>query len=189
MDIFKQKRNLLITIVLLVILNIITISLLWIGRPQPNEGRRVDRPMGKNNHIQRLLKEELGFSEKQVNQFLTIREKHIKNTSEINDESKRIKKQLFDLALEETNQQSVSDSLLNLTLEKQKELEQAMFQHFIEIKNLCNPDQKLNLKKLMHKLFSPPQLGSPDGPPPRRNSEGLPPRQMREGHPPPPNGN
>ena len=77
---------------------------------------------------------------------------------------------MFDLALEETNQQSVSDSLFNLTLEKQKELEHAMFQHFIEIKNLCNPDQKTNLKKLMHRLFAPPQPGSPEGPPPRRNS-------------------
>lgn len=161
MDVFKQKRNLVITIVILVILNIITLSLLWIGRPQPNKYR----PMGNNNHIQKLLKEELGFSDEQTKHFLEIRENHIKNTKQLNEATKRIKKQMFDLALDETDQQSVSDSLLNLTLEKQKRLEKAMFQHFIDIKNLCNPEQKVKLKKLMHKLFAPPPSGGPDGPP------------------------
>ena len=182
MDIFKQKRNLILTIVLLVILNIITLSLLWIGRPQPNENGPLDGQKGNKAHIQKLLKEELGFTVKQANQFISIRDKHLKNTRLISEEIRRVKRQMFDQAMGESNQQSISDSLLTLTLEKQKELEQAMFQHFIDINNLCTTDQKNNLKKLMHKLLAPPH---PDGPPHGRNPEGLPPGQMREGHPPP----
>jgi len=175
MDIFKQKRNLVITIVILVALNIITISLLWIGRPQRIENRRGGGQMRNKAHIQKLLKEELGFSKEQASQFLTIREKHIKNTRQINEEMRRIKRQMFDLAIEESNHQSFSDSLLNVTLEKQTQLEKAMFHYVIDIKELCNSEQKVKLKELMHKLFAPPPPPKQKGPPPSHlRGDGLP---------------
>ncbi len=182
MDVFKQKRNLVITIVLLVILNIITISLLWIGRPQPNENRPVDGPMGNNPHIQKLLKEKLGFSTEQAEQFITLRVDHKEKTSELSEEIMLLKKEMFEEAMygEKTN---ISDSLLSLSLEKQGQLEKLAFEHFLKLKQICTDEQQDKLFKLMHSLLGPAQH---EGPPPREFRDGPPLGGFKEGHPPPP---
>ena len=57
MDIFKQKQNLMLVIVLLVILNIITLAVLWIGRPSQRAGRRgPGDPLKEQGQVQKLLK-------------------------------------------------------------------------------------------------------------------------------------
>ena len=61
---------------------------------------------------------------------------------------------------------AISDSLLNLTQAKQAEIERLTFQHFVNLKNLCKPDQKDKLKILIHQLF-PPMAEGNNPPPPR----------------------
>ncbi|MCP5064360.1 MAG: hypothetical protein GY936_18115, partial [Ignavibacteriae bacterium] len=94
--------------------------------------------------------------------------------------------EMFDQALKDNIQTTISDSLLILTQVKQAEMERKIFQHFLDLKNLCNPDQQKILQKLIHRLFAPPHNERMDGPPPpgARPNE-PPPRKMREGHPPP----
>ena len=163
MDIFKQKNNFIITIVVLVILNLITLSLLWIGRPSNKLSERSGVP-GKNQiHIQKLLKEELNFTEVQAEQYIVLRESHQKNLIQIDKEIKKIKKEMFDKVLLE-NSTYISDSLLNLSLEKQGELEKITFSHFQDLKKICNKDQQVKLMKLMHNILGPPKPQRMDGP-------------------------
>ncbi len=95
MDVFKQNRNLLLTIIVLVILNIVTLTLLWIGRPEAPRENKV--------HIQKRLMEELNFSEKQAEQYIALREDHQKNLMLINEEIKKVKKEMFDQVLFENS--------------------------------------------------------------------------------------
>ena len=86
----------------------------------------------------------------------------------LNNEIRMIKKQMFDEALKEGTSIQISDSLLNLSQSKQAEIEKLTFQHFVNLKNLCKPDQKKKLKFLIHQLFQPQPKGEilppPDGP-------------------------
>ena len=172
MDIFKQKRNLTITIIILVIINIVTITLLWIGRPEVNELR--GKGPADNKNIQKLLKDELGFSDEQTNEYLALREKQRKETRKINREMRRVKREMFDKAFEQDDN-TLSDSLLNLTLEHQAQLEKAMFNHFVGLKEICNDDQKEKLKEIIHKLFAPPHPPGGDRPPPHHARGDRPP--------------
>ena len=127
--------------------------------------------------LQNLLKDELGFDEKQVRQFLILRQEHHEQMQKLSQEIRRIKKQMFDEVLRENPQSTLSDSLLNLAQNKQAQIEKLTFQHFLNLKKLCKPEQRENLKLLMNELFRKQRQGKegppppPDGlrPPPQRN--------------------
>jgi len=178
MDMFKQKRNLIITIVILVVINIITLLLLWIGKPKHNAPRGAENGIDEKVRIQKLLKEELEFNDEQIQKYLQLRIEHHRETRKLNHELNMLKKEMFDEILEDNTSTALSDSLLSLSLEKQSQIEKLTFNHFFSLKKLCNTDQQKNLQIIMHGIFGPPPPGGkPNGPPPR---------EMREGHPPPP---
>lgn len=181
MDIFKQRRNLVAAIVVLVLLNIVTLLLLWFGRPKYDSQKGPGIPGREKGQVQKLLKEELNFSEKQAEQYIALRKEHRENTIQLNKEIRKIKREMFDHVLM-NDETALSDSLLKLTLEKQAQIEKLTFQHFQELKKICNSDQLKKLMKIMHKILGPPQPERMGGPPPH------PPGENREGFRPPPRG-
>jgi hypothetical protein len=172
MDIFKQKRYLVLIIVLLVILNLVTILMLWLNKPSEQFSHREELgPEQKRKHIQQLLKDELDFDDAQIEQYLTMRKEQSERVSVIHNEIRQIKKQMFDEVLKNVSQPVLSDSLLKLSQDKMVELEELTFQYLLDLKNLCRPDQQYNLKLLIDEFF-------------RHNS----PREMKNDMPPPPPG-
>jgi hypothetical protein len=176
MDIFKQKQNLVLTIVFLVILNIVTLSLLWFGRPQADLRKGPIGPEQNTERIQKLLKEELGFDNNQAEKYLAIRDKHKKETRHLNEDIRKLKKEMFDQALQSNDQAMISDSLLNLAQEKQSKIEKLTFQQFLDLKKICNSEQKMKLRKLIHRVLAPPHPERHGEPPPTPKGERPPPR-------------
>ncbi|MCB0753664.1 MAG: hypothetical protein KDC52_19485 [Ignavibacteriae bacterium] len=80
MDITKQNRSLIITIVVLVIINIAALLLLWLGKPRHDNLRDTENIGDEKVRIQEMLKEELGFSSEQTEKFLKLRENHHKKS-------------------------------------------------------------------------------------------------------------
>ena len=182
MDIFKQKRYLWIIIIILLVMNITALALLWLGRP---EGRRPQsgppNPVEEKNRTEQMLQKELGFDKMQTEQYLKMRLEHRSQAQQLNDEIRQLKKEMFDEVLQDNPQPLLSDSLLRLVQEKQAKLEQVTFQHFLDLKKLCKPDQKDKLKLLMHEVFR-------QNLPPGRNSAGPPPPPRADKRPPRPPG-
>jgi periplasmic protein CpxP/Spy len=165
MDIFKRNKNLKITIVILVVLNLATITLLWLGKPKHDDMRESAKKENQEVRIKEMLKKELDFSDEQAEQFLELRENHKEKAIALEDELTELKKEMFNEAMYNSNM-NISDSLLNLTLESQRQLEIITFQHFQKVKQICTPEQQEKLFKLMHRLLGPPPKGGPppDGP-------------------------
>lgn len=174
MDIFKKNRNLIFTIIVLVIINIATLSLLWLGKPNPNKIRKPIDGRDEKVRIEKLLKKDLGFSTQQAEQFLRLQKNHREKTNFLAEELQQLKKKMFEEAMY-SNNFNISDSLLNLSLEKQKELETITFQHFQKVKKICTPEQQEKLFKLMHRLLGP----SPRGGPPPGARRGRPENDIR----------
>lgn len=183
MDIFKQKKNLIITIVFLVVLNLITLLLLWLGKPK-HDIKRGSEGGNDRVRIQEMIKEELGFSNEQAEQFLVLREDQKEQKLKLDRELMLIKKEMFEEAMYGENI-IISDSLLNLSLEKQSQLEKLAFEHFLKLKQICTPEQQKELFKHMHGLLGPPQ---PGGPPPEEFGDDIPPPQGERPNGPPPHG-
>ena len=178
MDIFKQKRYLILVIVILVIMNLGTLFILWVGKPSPSPQKRsqVSHEQEKAR-LEQLLKGELGFDENQVEQYLKMRYEHRKQSLTLNTKIHELKKQMYDEVFHDMPQQ-LSDSLLNLIQAKQAELEHITFQHFIDLKKLCKPDQQDKLKLLIDEFFSknsPTGINNENRPPPPPGGEALPP--------------
>lgn len=182
MDIFKQNRYLILVVVFLVILNLTTLTMMWFGRPQrPALYEEMHRPEQEQEQIHRLLKDELGFDDKQAAQYLRLRREHRDRVQELGKDIHRIKKIMFDEVLKDDPKPTLSDSLLKLTQEKQAQIEQLTFKHFLDIKKLCKPEQRDKLKLLMHELFRKRQPDiendrfppPPDRKPPRRRPGNL----------------
>lgn len=183
MDVFKKNRNLVITIIVLVIVNIFTLSLLWLGKPKPMNLRVDERVEDDSLRILNMLKDKLEFSNEQAEQFMGLRLEHKDKTSKLGEEIMELRKEMFDKVMYADNS-TLSDSLLNLSLEKQSQIEKLTFEHFLKVKQICTPEQQKKLFEMMSKLLGPPQH---EGRPPGEVSDG-PPRggAFREGPPPPP---
>ncbi len=182
MDIFKQKRYLWITVIVLLILNISSLTVLWMGRPDGSRPQKAQNdPATEANRIQELLKAELDFDETQSLQYLKLRREHRQKAVQLQKDISRIKKQMFDEVLVENPKQELSDSLLALAQEKQAQLEKITFQHFLDLKKLCKPEQQDKLKILLNEFF---RKNAPTG----MNNDTSPPSPDAEGHPPPPAG-
>jgi len=178
MDIFKEKRYLWITIIILLIMNTAALTLLWLGRPEAKDlHSRLKNPAEEHKRLKLLLNKELGFDKKQVAQYLRMRRDHQDQMRLLRREIREIKRQMFDEVLGDDPQTELSDSLLALAQEKQVQIEKQTFIHFLDLKKLCKPDQQDNLKILMHEIFrpGPPRGAGADGPPPRRDDRQLPP--------------
>lgn len=175
MDIFKQKRNYIVTIVILVIINVITLLLLWIGKPK-HSMRGPEGAVTEKVRIQEMLKKELGFSIEQTEQFIKLRESHRSKSNLIEEEIMLLKKEMFDQAML-TDDKNISDSLLNLSLAKQSQLERSLFEHFQKLKDICTPEQRKKLFSIIHTMIGPPQQG---GPPPGEIPENSPHGEFRD---------
>lgn len=167
MDIFTQKRYLIYIIILLVILNLSTLLMMWIGRPQrpPGKGGPIS-PEREKARVEQLLKNELGFDKTQTEKYLKMRQEHQEHVTSLRNEIRQLKKQMFDEVLKDDSQPMLSDSLLQLAQEKQADLEQLTFQYFLNLKKLCKPEQQDNLQLLIRDVFRPKPGFRNDGMPP-----------------------
>ncbi|GAB4376953.1 MAG: hypothetical protein Kow0042_23920 [Calditrichia bacterium] len=179
MNVFKQNRYLWITITVLVVINLVTLSLLWMGRPVgPKQGHGPLPPNQDRQRIRQLLQEQLSFTDEQIERYLALRQEHRQETRRLDAEIRELKRKMFDRVLEEQAPPAISDSLLNLVLAKQAELEKVTFQHFLDLKNLCGPEQREKLKLLMHEALrpeAPPRMPEGKGPSPPHRPEMPPP--------------
>jgi len=165
MDIFTQKKSFTIIIAILVIMNLGTLTLLWIGRP--SNMRTPVQTMGPHHEqvqIQQLLQEELGFDQYQVESYLQMRMDHQQKTMHFEHEIMELKRQMFEEVLNEGQPAVLSESLLAVIQDRNAQLDRLTFQHLVDLKKLCRSDQQDKLQMLIHELFMKSQ--PPGGPPP-----------------------
>ena len=181
MDIFKQKTYLAATVIILIILNLGILTMLWINKPNhpkfPNH--IADRP-NEQEHIGSLLKEELSFTDEQIEKYLDLRKINQEQMSGLDNEIRDLKRQMFNKVILENSDLPISDSLLSMILDKQGQIEKLTYQHFLDLNQLCDSEQQNKLQLLIHRLLPPPGRGQESGPPPPR------PHGELDNRPPPP---
>jgi hypothetical protein len=134
----KQSRYPQIIILLLILSNILLIVFVFLRKPPHPEGPK------------NLIIERLHFDQKQIGIYDLLIKKHRKDISENEDQMMNLKSQLYRTI--ETENTSQKDSLIRMIGKKQEEAEIINYQHFIDIKKLCNPDQKKDFEQLINDL-------------------------------------
>lgn len=155
----KREKLLISIILVLVLINSATLLFMWINRPpHPPHGH------GPHQRPDKMIIERLNLDNQQQEKFSDLKEEHHSNMVKIDEELKEVRKKYFSLLKNDARDIITKDSLEHQLAVLAIKKEQATYDHFEQLKNLCNPQQRENFYKLTEELseiFSRP-------PPPRR---------------------
>jgi Spy/CpxP family protein refolding chaperone len=174
MNFFTKIRVTTWIIGLLVLLNVLTLGTIWFQQfrrppaPLPPQDRR-------SENQQRFLERELGLTEQQSQQFQTLREQFFRQSNAIMQAIHQLRKAMMDELFSSSPDTQKAHKLAEEIGAKYVEQERLLFNHFLELKAVCQPAQQEKFQALMRDLLemmTPPELPGP----PRAARPGEPPR-------------
>ena len=147
-----HKNKLLTWLVLvLVVVNIGSMAFIWMGKP------KLENPI--EGSPKEFLSRELKFDEKQQVQFEKLVVEHRDQANDVRKKIKEEKEEMYGLL----QNPELTDSLKNSAVEKvagaTKELDLITLNHFEKVRNICTPEKKKRLDKIMMQM-----LGMMSGP-------------------------
>lgn len=168
MDFFTKNRFTAWAIIILIVLNLFTLSVLWMTNT------RRERPPKHGPHFRAhdrkdILDAELNFNDEQKEKHRTLKENHFKQMRILTEEIHKNKKDLFNRLSEPTYDSLEVKALCNKIGSLQSDLEELTFYHFNDIKSICTPEQKEKLKEVNKKLIDILRPKGRRGPPPPRH--------------------
>ncbi len=158
MDLIRQNKLIGWIIGILVGLNILTLTLIWIqsrGKTSDHSAREESPPASSAG----LLRSEIGFTEEQVRQYGEMRKDFQEKTRGLNDELTDLKLQIADSLFVPTLDEQRVDSMASRIGTLQSRIEILRFEHFRELVKICSADQKEKLRPVLREVFGrkPPQ--------------------------------
>lgn len=135
----RNNKVLIGVIIILVILNVISLSFIWRGGNHHDDHRppKVEKYLGKRLHL----------NEEQVTFFKKSRKEHFVKKGDLMAEIASLRSQLA-----QQIEKEASDSLLNLIASNYKELEMLNHEHFRRLRSICDDEQKLKFDSLLFDL-------------------------------------
>jgi len=162
MDLIKQNRFIGWVIATLVILNVVTVTLIWSLSLKPGHGPAKSDSVSSPPDPILLMQREIGLTDDQAEEYQRLREKHKGDMRAINDELDALKlrmaDEIFSSQLDENQIQTLAAKIGIL----QSELETQRFNHFRELALICNEEQKAKLHPILRQVFG--KKGASDRP-------------------------
>jgi len=178
MKFFTKTRLLAIGLIVMIVINIGTLITIWyIFPPRHFRGfRDRDRNWGRP---QAYIERTLNFTDQQKQQFRKLRRNNIRETRRYVQDIRRHRGMYFNLLKQPDDSKHLTrrDSLEKLLGQDHVKLEQAMYQHLADIKNICNDQQKQRFNQIIDELqkrIGPGPGSNPDQPQPPRPESGSP---------------
>lgn len=160
---------------ILVILNIALLINSWrkpgMMHPPPHPPRHAE-----GGGPAKMIIEELKLNTDQINQFEKLKESHRASVRELNDKGREIRHAYFELLKNDEVDQKQVDELSNAISANQKEIEKVTFDHFKEVRKICNADQKKRFDEIIGDILRHMAGGNrgPMPPPHPHDNEGPP---------------
>jgi hypothetical protein len=142
----EKTKLLTIAVIGLLILNIVTVTFLWLGRHHPplhgfGEGRNGRPPAAA------FLIKELNFDENQTASYDRLREAHHQKNERLQDVLRQNREALFSgIATNDTSKIAEIGEI-------QKEFDRSTFLHFQEVRTLCRPDQQPKFDQIIGEVL------------------------------------
>ncbi|MEM1319543.1 MAG: periplasmic heavy metal sensor [Bacteroidota bacterium] len=127
-------------IALLVLLNIGTLSTIWLRPGSPPSNQPVQ-----------LLQEALQLNEQQSNQFKTLRDQHFGATRELQNQLMEKKREMIRLLTESPTNGVHAHALTAEIGQLHQQLDSLLIDHFTALQAICQPEQQRELGELFLK--------------------------------------
>jgi Spy/CpxP family protein refolding chaperone len=131
-----NSKFLKLVILILLLINIGTLSFLWINRPPRENGPR------RGGEIGEFLMHELHFTPEQRKQFEQLRDEHRSSVKELRDNNERLRGKLYDSMGTVPTDSSYVHQLADSITQVQKQIEISTFYHFQKVRLICTPEQQ-----------------------------------------------
>jgi Spy/CpxP family protein refolding chaperone len=154
MNLSKKYKWALIGLAIMVVLNVAILFTLWIN--SSSYGARMhDRLQNHDrSEMHQSMKNQLGLSEAQSQKIMEIRRSHYSEMRALRTQMDNYRKAYLDIAIVESEASPTQkDSLMNLLTKQYIKIEQSMFTHFTEMREILNPEQQETFKELMRNSF------------------------------------
>ncbi|OYT11870.1 MAG: hypothetical protein B6I19_10710 [Bacteroidetes bacterium 4572_114] len=171
MKTISNRNFLTISFALLIVLNLFLLGVLWFTRMQgpappfpPNQNHR---PRDAGDIIARRLK----LSNQQRIEFHKIREEHVRRTRHLMDQIHHLKEEILIESFAPNSDTARIAILAGEISEKQEDFELFLSKHFLELKKICTPKQRLMLKDIFNDVMErnkPPKFHPHKPAPPKR---------------------
>lgn len=139
----SKIKILYFVVYLLTILNIVLIGKLLFSKEE--------RPLKKMPR--QIIIEKLKFDKSQIDDYEVLIIEHRNVIDSLDDQIKKSKNKLYSYLIKPENS-SEKDSLINIIATTQKSIEQTHFNHFLDIKKICKPNQLKDFESLTTDLTS-----------------------------------
>jgi len=127
------------------------------------------------------MEAQLQLTDDQALQFERLRREHFQRTRPLQDQAHKLRMDLLDEIFAPEPNEARIEALTTEIGDKQTEFERQLFQHFRELKEVCNENQTAQLKRMLVDLLEATRPRDPRPPADRRPGNGPGP----EGPPPP----
>lgn len=160
MEIFAQNKLLKITIILLVIMNIITISsFVWkdfIRKPPPrkNENREsnLERDNNEDKDVSAILKEELNLTESQTDQIKKLRSDFFDKEKMIVTQIRSERDSLNTAMFNKNTDEELAKSLARRIADNEYNMELLRFEQAQKFKSICTSEQLEKFEGLVKEI-------------------------------------
>jgi hypothetical protein len=143
----NKQKTLTIAVVILVMMNIATLSFIWISEnPEHQHRRKKSRP-----NVERYLTHKLDLTTAQAAAFKTARGKHFEQTHDLM-RSLRDDRQLLSQMLSHVDTTKQGEVMQRIS-EKNTELERLNFIHLQNLRLLCTDEQKQKFDSIIFKVI------------------------------------
>ncbi|MEI6435562.1 MAG: hypothetical protein WCP32_12005 [Bacteroidota bacterium] len=156
-------RFLKTVIIILILLNIGTLTFLWMGRTKFAFNQ-------SNRDSAGFLIRELNLTSGQQNQFGKLRQIHLEQLDILRENDRKLHDRFFDALFLPAPDTLTASKLADTLSIVRKEMEMLTFRHFLELQKLLNDNQKMRFRQvfrgaLEHVMPPPPPLPPPPPPP------------------------
>jgi len=175
MKTIRKNKLLIWFFVLLLLANIVTLSIFWIGRMNNNSAQ--DR-QGIEFLIARLK-----FDKTQQEQFEVLVAEHRSLSRKLRKEIGQSKEEMFSLIKSDQITESMMQAAVKKVSAKTETLDRVTLDHFKKVRAICNDEQKQKFDEILDQLTRimgnqrPPggPMRNHDGPPQGRSDDHIPP--------------
>lgn len=165
MNTIRKNKLLIWFFVLLLLANIATLSIFWIGRMKNDSVH--------NSQGIAFLIGQLQFDKAQQKQFEILVIEHRKSSKELLNQIRQSKEDMFSLLKNEQITESLKQSAIQKVGTKTEALDSVTLDHFQKVRAICNKEQKQKFYKILDQLSMIMGNQRPPGGP-MRNHDGPP---------------
>jgi Spy/CpxP family protein refolding chaperone len=187
MNNFKNNKLLPVLTILLLVVNIITLAMLWTNNKRP--GHDAGFPPAGPGPLFEFVTKELNLDEQQQRQYKMLREEHQLLQRPLVDSIGKARDAFFDLLKDSTATDAAIETNNQQTIALQGKLELVNFKHFQKLRAICNTKQQQKFDEIiqivLRRLGAPrPHGNRPPGDHPPKDGEPLPGDMPPQGPPP-----